>query len=92
LRYPFELRAHGNEVRLSATAQVMTNDGESVEAEPPRGWVAPKVRAWIDPAGQAHMASTYETSPDSADGSWVVELPIIEDVVVGIDILAEAIP
>jgi hypothetical protein len=92
LRYPFELRARSNEVRLSATAQVMTNDGESVEAEPPRGWVAPEVRAWIDPAGQAHVASAYEVSPDSADGSWVVELPILEDVVVGIDILAEVIP
>jgi hypothetical protein len=70
----------------------MTNDGESVEAEPPRGWVAPEVRAWIDPAGQAHLASAYEVSPDSADGSWVVELPILEDVIVGIDILAEVIP
>ncbi len=92
VRYPFELRAHGNDVRLSATAQVMTNDGESVEAEPPRGWVAPEVRAWIDPTGHTHMGPNHDVSPGSADGSWVVELPIIEDVVVGIDILAEVLP
>ena len=54
LRYPFELRAHGNEVRLSATAQVMTNDGESVEAEPPRGWLAPKYARGSTQPGSAH--------------------------------------
>jgi hypothetical protein len=38
------------------------------------------------------MGPNHDVSPGSADGSWVVELPIIEDVVVGIDILAEVLP
>jgi hypothetical protein len=91
MRYPFELRSKGNPVRLQATVRVMTNDGESVESDPPRGWIAPSVRAWIDPAGVEHLTSEIDRSPDSADGSWVVEIPIVEDVVIGVDIVSAVI-
>lgn len=92
MRYPFELRAKGNSVRLHASVQVMTNDGESIESEPPRGWVAPSVRAWIDPAGVEHHRTTLDRAPESADGAWVVEIPIAEDAVIGVDISTEVIP
>ncbi len=91
MRYPFELRAHGNRVRLSATVQVMTNDGESVESEPPRGWVAPDARAWIDPAGVEHTHATVEPLRDTSDGAWVVEIPIVDDMVIGVDITSEVL-
>jgi hypothetical protein len=91
MRYPFELRAKGNAVRLRATVQVMTNDGESIEIEPPRGWTPPAVRAWIDPEGHEHIAIELERAGDEADGSWIVEIPIVEEAVMGVDIVSEVI-
>ena len=91
MRYPFELRAKGNAVRLRATVQVMTNDGESIEIEPPRGWTPPAVRAWIDPEGHEHIATELERAGDDADGSWIVEIPIVEEAVMGVDIVSEVI-
>lgn len=91
MAYPFELRAKGNTIRLRATVQVMTNDGESVESEPPRGWIAPEVRAWTDPEGVEHLGSVIERAPETADGPWIVEIPIIEEVVVGVDIASEVV-
>jgi hypothetical protein len=86
MRYPFRLRARGNQIRLSAAIRVMTNDGESVESDPPLGWIAPEPCAWIDPAGIEHRSATIEPPDESTDGPWVVEIPIVDDMVLGIDI------
>jgi hypothetical protein len=91
MRYPFELRTRGNRVQLSATVQVMTNDGESVENEPPRGWTPPEVRSWTDPSGHEHNEPTAICGPETGDGPWFIEVPIIEEAVIGVDIDAEAI-
>lgn len=92
MRYPFELRTRGNRVLLSATVQIMTNDGESVESDPPRGWTPPDARAWTDPEGNEHKAPTVVGDPETGDGPWFVEVPIIEEAVIGVDIGAEGIP
>lgn len=90
MRYPFELRANGNRVVLSATFQVMTGDGESLESDAPGGWVAPPVRSWTR-EGVEHVGETLEVSPDDADGAWTVEVPIVDDMVVGVDISSEVV-
>lgn len=91
MRYPFELRGNGNVVRLSATVQVMTNDGESLESDPPRGWVAPEARTWIDSTGAEHTGRTVELAAAASDGAWTVEIPIVDDMVLGVDITAEVL-
>lgn len=91
MRYPFELRAKGNRVRLRAGLQVMTHDGESVEKEPPRGWIAPEVLAWVDSDGRSYGQPVLDLDPDRADGSWTVEVPIVEDMVIAVDITSEVI-
>ena len=92
MRYPFELSTRGNRVLLSATVQIMTNDGESVENDPPRGWTPPDVRAWTDPGGTEHTSPTAIGDPDTADGSWSVAVAITEEAVIGVDIDAQPLP
>src|SRR5262249_3647048 len=60
MRYPFELRARGNRVRMSASVEVMANDGGQVETEPPAGAVLATVRSWVDPAGRVHSVPSIE--------------------------------
>lgn len=91
MRYPFELRTRGNRVLLRATVQIMTNDGESVENDPPRGWTPPEVRSWTDPQGNEHAVPTVVGAAETADGPWFLEVPIVEEAVIGVDILAEAV-
>lgn len=79
VKYPFELRTRGNRVRLSATVEIMTNDGGQVESEAPAGYVAPCIRAWINPSGQRHPDAEITTGPDDVDGLWTVEVELREE-------------
>lgn len=89
MHYPFELRARGNAVSLTASVRVMTNDGESVERDPPRGWSPPEERIWIAGDGTRHEVATLQLDADTADGAWTVEIPITEDAILGVDIQTE---
>jgi hypothetical protein len=77
--YPFELRTKGNRVRLAATIEIMTNDGALVEAEPPVGYVPPKVHCWLDPFGARHTRAEVTVGPDNVDGTWAVEIELREE-------------
>lgn len=89
VRYPFELRTRGNRVRLSATVEILTNDGGQVESEAPAGYVAPSVRAWINPAGERYSVAEISTGPDGVDGLWTVEVELREEMM-QLDISAES--
>ena len=89
VRYPFELRGHGSRLRLKGTVEVMTNDGAQVEAEAPRGYQVPAIRAWIDPAGVEHLAEDLLVGPDGTDGQWWVEVPIRDEAMIRVDIAPE---
>lgn len=91
MRYPFELRTRNARVRLLATVQIMTNDGESLESDPPAGWTEPKVYAWIAPNGREHRTPTHVPEVGEGDGAWTVEVPIVEEALVGVDIRAEIV-
>jgi hypothetical protein len=89
IRYPFELRGHGSRLRLAAEVEVMTNDGAQVELEAPRGYEAPRVRCWLDPAGTEHDDSEVVVGPDGIDGRWVVEVPIQDEAMMRVNVRAE---
>jgi hypothetical protein len=86
IRYPFELRTHGNRVRLAAAVEVMANDGGQVEGEAPLGAPSPSVRAWISPTGEEHAREEALAGPDGADGLWTVEIGIVDELMMRVDI------
>ena len=86
LRYPFELRGHGNRVRLNAVVEVMANDGGQVESEAPVGSELPRPRRWVSPIGDELRMTEVEVGPDGVDGAWTVEVPITDDVMMRVDI------
>jgi hypothetical protein len=88
--YPFELRAHGNAVRLTATVEVMTNDGAQVETEAPRGQRLPVVRAWVDPTGTRYTGECVDVPATRTDGRWHVEVPLFDEAMMRLDVTAEA--
>ena len=59
--------------------EVMTNDGGQVEAEPPLGYEAPTVHAWIAPSGRRYTSAAIIVGPDDADGRWTVEIALREE-------------
>jgi hypothetical protein len=69
----------------------MTDDGTQPETDPPRGWVAPEPRAWIAPDGRIHRSNTARCEVGAADGDWVVEIPIVGEMYLGVNVIAEAI-
>jgi|GEM_PF-1213781 len=89
LRYPFQLRAHGSRVRLSASVEVMTNDGAQVETDAPRGYEPPAVKAWVDPRGVPHEITELVVEPDATDGTWSVEVPIRDEAMMRVVVAAE---
>jgi hypothetical protein len=89
IRYPFVLRTHGGDVRLSATVEVMTNDGGQVESDAPAGSGLPEVRAWVEPSGVVHAGTAAVAPSGTADGLWKVEVEFQNDVMVRVDITAE---
>jgi hypothetical protein len=89
--YPFELRARGNRVALSATVEVMTNDGAQVESEAPVGQSQPIVLRWTDPKGIDHDGPRVETAPDEADGPWEALVPLGDDAMMRVNVVAEAL-
>jgi hypothetical protein len=89
--YPFELRARGNRVALSATVEVMTNDGAQVESDAPVGQSLPMVLRWTDPNGGDHDGPRVETMPDGADGPWEALVPLGDDAMMRVNVVAEAL-
>lgn len=89
VRYPFDLRGHGNRVRLAARVEVMTNDGSQVEPEAPVGYVPPTVRGWVDPQGRTHLTASLICGPDEVDGRWFVEVPLRDEAMMRVDIATE---
>jgi hypothetical protein len=89
VRYPFELRGHGNRIRVRALVEVMANDGGQVESEPPAGSTLPSVRAWVDPTGAEHVVPEIEIGPEGVDGRWTVEVPLSEEAMMRVDIAPE---
>lgn len=89
VRYPFELRGHGSPVKLTATVEVMTNDGGQVEAEAPAGYRPPKVVAWIDPDGAARAVPELSVEAEEVDGRWAVEVELIEELMMRVDVTPE---
>jgi hypothetical protein len=88
--YSFELRGHGNPVRLAARVEVMTNDGAQVETEAPRGQQAPSVRAWRDPSGVRRVGSAISVEAGLTDGRWEAEVPLVDEAMMRVDVIAEA--
>lgn len=86
MHYPFELRTRGNRVRLTASVEVMANDGGKVETEAPVGSPVPVVRAWIDPGSHRYETSAPEVGPDDVDGQWTVEVSIVDEAVMRVDL------
>jgi hypothetical protein len=91
VRYPFDLRGHGNRLRLAARVEIMTNDGSQVESDAPSGYAPPRVRAWIDPAAGEHAIAELTTGPDGVDGRWHVEIPLQDEAMMRVDIGAEIV-
>lgn len=88
VRYPFELRGYGNRLRLSATIEIMTNDGAQVETDAPRGYFAPTVSGWTDPQGARHQSHEVVCGPEGVDGRWVAEVPIRDEAMMRVDVTA----
>ena len=86
MRYPFELRTRGNRVLMTATVEVMANDGGQVETEAPLGASASTVRAWVDPAERVHTTAAVEAGPDDADGPWFVEILLADEAMMRVDL------
>lgn len=89
ISYPFELRSWGGRVRLTAQLEVMTNDGRQVETDAPLGESPPRIRSWLDPTGTRRHDASVEIGPESADGSWAVEVDLRPDVMVRVNVEAE---
>jgi hypothetical protein len=89
VRYPFDLRGHGNRLKLGARVEIMTNDGSQVESDAPSGYEPPQVRAWIDPAAREHPTAELTTGPEGVDGRWHVEIPLQDEAMMRVDIAAE---
>lgn len=89
VRYPFELRGHGNRVRLTAVVEVMTNDGGQVERDPPAGYRIPEVLGWTRPDGTHLPAAQALVAPEATDGRWTVDVPLDTDVMFRVDIRPE---
>jgi hypothetical protein len=86
IRYPFELRGYGAKVRLTATVEVMANDGGQVETEPPAGSSPVEVRAWISPAGVEYRTAEAVVDPEDVDGAWTVDVEITDEAMMRVDI------
>jgi len=89
VRYPFDLRGHGNRIRLRAVVEVMTNDGGQVESDAPAGYSPPGIKAWIDPAGVDHRSAEVVAGPDGVDGRWAVEVELRDEMMMRVDITPE---
>jgi hypothetical protein len=73
---------------LRGSVEIMTNDGQQLEKEPPAGYVAPRVLCWIDPKGVEHAGTEVLTGPEGADGRWTVEVEL-RDEMMRIDLTPE---
>lgn len=88
VRYPFQLRTRGNHVRLVGSVEIMTNDGQQLEKDPPAGYVSPRILCWMDPNGTEHPADQVVVGPDQVDGQWIVEVEL-RDEMMRVDVTPE---
>lgn len=91
IAYPFELKSNGNDVRLTASVEVMTHDGSQVESDPPKGFAKPEVVAWIAPTGKTTWTADAESDSDTADGEWIALVPLAPDLMLSVDLEVTAI-
>lgn len=79
MRYPFELRTQGQRVRLRGSVEIMTNDGQQLEKEPPAGYISPRILCWVDPTGKKHSTAELTADPEGADGRWTVDVELRDE-------------
>jgi hypothetical protein len=91
IRYPFELRAYGSHVRLSAVVEVMSSDGGQVESDAPLGTPVPTVRAWVDPTGVEYPVAELDARGDVIDGRWALDVALSDEAMMRVDVSADAI-
>ncbi len=65
-------------------------DGSSTETEPPIGGSTSKVLRWIDPDSQIYAGSEELYISSDIEGSWFVVVSMPDDMVLNIDLTAEA--
>lgn len=65
-------------------------DGSSTETEPPVGGSLPKVLRWISPEGNEYAGSEEIYIPAAVKGNWFVIVSVPEDVMLSVDLSAEA--
>ena len=90
IRYPFELRAYGGVIRLTAVVEIMSSDGGQVESDAPAGTTLPIVRAWIDPSGVEHRSAELDAR-DVVDGRWALDVELSDQAMMRVDVRADAI-
>jgi hypothetical protein len=69
----------------------MTNDGSSLEKEPPIGWVPPVPIAWIGPDGKSWDEPEAVVDGNAADGLWRVQVPIHEEMMMRVNVEPTAV-
>jgi hypothetical protein len=89
IRYPFELRTYGSDVRLTAVVEIMSSDGGQVESDAPVGTTTPNVRAWVDPSGLEHRVAELDARGDFLDGRWALDVELADEAMMRVDITAE---
>ena len=65
-------------------------DGNSTETEPPIGGSTSKVLRWIDPDSEIYAGSEELYISSDTEGSWFVVVSMPDDMVLNIDLTAEA--
>jgi hypothetical protein len=91
IRYPFELRTYGSDVRLTAVVEIMSSDGGQVESDAPLGAAVPCVRAWVDPSGLEHRVVELDASGDVIDGRWALDVELSDEAMMRVDVRADPV-
>ena len=81
--------ASGSLVKIFAQAII---DGQQQETEPPMGGSESEVLRWKDPNGKIYAGSSEIFIAENLAGDWEVVISLPDDIVLGVDIKAEARP
>jgi hypothetical protein len=81
--------AAGSLVKIFAQAII---DGQQQETDPPMGGSEAEVLRWKDPKGKIYAGSSEIFIAENLAGDWEVTLSLPDDIVLGVDIKAEARP
>jgi len=79
--------ADGTLIRTKLRAVI---DGGAAESEPPIGGSSSKVLRWISPDGKVYAGSEELYISSSDEGSWYVVVSMPDDIVLNVDLTAEA--